>query len=130
VKTTVDVGAGQSITLQDGTEASLTLQENAATLPTGTLITLQTGGAVLISGKVIALNASDEISLTCGAASLSLKKDGIITAKGPTEVSLESYSSKLMLEPATADLKGSNVNVRAAGMMVLHGAFTRINCSS
>lgn len=100
------------------------------------LASLTTGGQVSIVGKsdtvsigygTIALTAVDEIRLTCGAASLSLKKDGTISMTGATEVGLGCKSSTLKLEPASATVNGSSVNVTASSELDLSGALIKIN---
>ncbi|MCL2723279.1 MAG: type VI secretion system tip protein VgrG [Polyangiaceae bacterium] len=121
VDTTIDVNAGTSILLHHGKDGNLSIEKELVTMWTPS-------AAVTIAGGLVMINANDAIVLTCGAASLRLDSDGTVTINGSASVGLTCSSSKLTLEPSTADLKGSSVNVTASGMMELHGAFTRINC--
>ncbi|MCL2724327.1 MAG: type VI secretion system tip protein VgrG [Polyangiaceae bacterium] len=102
---------------------NLTIDVNA-----GTSISMKTPTAsVTIGLGTIALNADDGISLTCGAASISLESDGTIHINGSTLVDLACNSSELVLKPSKATLQGSNVAAAASGEVDISGALIRIN---
>ncbi|MCL2779854.1 MAG: hypothetical protein FWD73_17825, partial [Polyangiaceae bacterium] len=132
---TVNVAAATSLTLHHGGDikgangdAYLKLETNKATLAAATNVVVETNlASVAVNGGTITLTAADKIEFKCGAATLSLTKDGIVSATGATEVSLGCKSSTLKLEPATASMNGSNVNVTASGKMDLSGAIIKIN---
>lgn len=80
----------------------------------------------MANGK-ITIAAKDELLLSCGAAKLSLKSDGTLSLQGPKEVGIGSGGSSVKLEPASAVVNGSAVNVTASGMMEISGAMVKIN---
>jgi type VI secretion system secreted protein VgrG len=71
------------------------------------------------SGKV-ELNASQEIKLTCGAASLTLKQDGTIELSGK-DVTVKGTASAMVDGGPKATMKGADTSVKGTGSLNLAG---------
>ena len=79
------------------------------------------------SGK-ITLSAATEISLTCGAASLTLKADGTIEIGGPQKISLTGAGqNSVEVAPAGVTISGVGITANAVGEHNIIGAIVRIN---
>ncbi len=127
-ETTVDINAGTSITIHHGGDATFQLKAGEATLGTTSKIVLSNGSSTItLDGGTISIGAAEELLLSCGAAKLSLKADGTLSLQGPKEVGIGSGGSSVKLEPASAVVNGSAVNVTASGMMEISGAMVKIN---
>jgi type VI secretion system secreted protein VgrG len=128
VETTFDLNAGESITIHHQEDATLTIKAGEATLGTTKSIVLSNpSGTVTLSDGKVTLAAKDELVLGCGAAKISLKKDGTVAVSGSKEVGLACNASTLKLEPAKATINGAAANITASGMLELSGALIKIN---
>jgi len=128
VETTVDINAGTSITIHHGGDATFQLKAGEASIGTASKIVLSNGSSTItIDGGTISIGAAEKLLLSCGAAKLSLEADGTLSLQGPKEVGIGSGGSSVKLEPASAVVNGSAVNVTASGMMEISGAMVKIN---
>jgi type VI secretion system secreted protein VgrG len=76
---------------------------------------------------VVTITAANEISLVCGDASLSLKKDGTVTIQGKKTLDAIGGDSKLELASAGATLSGQNAKVSGKTMTDISGSMVTIN---
>ena len=128
VATTIDINAGTLITIHHGGDATFQLKAGEASIGAASKIVLSNGSSTItIDGGTISLGAAEELLLSCGASKLSLKADGTLSLQGPKEVGIGSGGSSVKLEPASAVVNGSAVNVTASGMMEISGAMVKIN---
>jgi len=88
-----------------------------------------TNGKCTISFKagVATLDAADEIKLTCGSSSLSLKKDGTIVVTGGQKVTTSGGNAGTELSAAGATMSGTKVSISGAAMTEITGAIVKIN---
>jgi type VI secretion system secreted protein VgrG len=103
---TVSIGANQSVAI--GGDSSTTVQRNeVSTVQSNQSLNVGKDLTVVV-GKNVVLRAGDSISIVCGAASLTLKKDGTIIIKGK-DLTLDA-SGKLNAK-ASSDtvIKGSKI---------------------
>ncbi|MFC1642402.1 type VI secretion system Vgr family protein [Myxococcota bacterium] len=80
-----------------------------------------------LEGGKIQLTASEEISLVCGGASITLTKTGAVEISGAQKVSLGSGPSAVAVEPSGANVSGPKVGAHAVGMHEISGALVKIN---
>jgi len=66
-----------------------------------------------------------EITITCGAASISLKKDGTIEIVG-VKVKVGNASNNASFEPAGASISAAKINSTAVGIHEIVGALVKI----
>jgi uncharacterized protein involved in type VI secretion and phage assembly len=128
IETTYDINAGTSITIHHKDDATLQLKEGEATLGTKTKVVISNpSGTVTLADNKVTIAAKDELVLGCGAAKISLKKDGTVSISGSAKVALACNNSTVSLEPAQAVVNGAAVNVTASGMMEISGALIKLN---
>ncbi len=126
--TIVDIDAGTSITIHHGGDSTLVLKAGEATIGTTSKIVLSNpSGTITLADNKVQIGATSEIVLSAGGAKLSLSSDGTVAVSGPASVGLKSGGSTLKLEPATAVVSGSAVNLSASGHMEISGALVKIN---
>lgn len=91
-------------------------------------ITFSNGQAsiALKDGKVV-IDAANELTLTCGAASITLKNDGTIEVSGAQKVALSGGSGTVELSAPGATMGGPKVTVQGAAMTEITGAMVKIN---
>ncbi len=105
---TINIGGDQAIDL--GADQSITIA----------------GKKTLNVGKVLSVEAGDEITLTCGSASLSMKKDGTIEISGKN-ISING-EGKLTAEGLMgAEFTGKTVDVSGQTMVNVKGAMVNLN---
>ncbi|WP_394847459.1 type VI secretion system tip protein VgrG [Pendulispora brunnea] len=128
IETTYELNAGASIWAHmAGGDAEMKIEPGVATLTTQTKVALWTpSGSITLADNKIAINAVDEILLTCGPSSLSIKNDGTITLKAPKEINSASASSSVSVTPAKAALNGPNIDVVAKAINTVGGALVKI----
>jgi type VI secretion system secreted protein VgrG len=104
------------------------LMENKFNLTSAGEIWLDNGDCrvELKSGK-IAVTAATEISLSCGGASITLKKDGTIEIAGSQKISLTGGQGSIELAAAGATMSGPKATVSGAGSTEITGAVVKIN---
>ena len=82
---------------------------------------------LVLKEGVVTIKAANEITLMCGDASLSLKKDGTVTIQGPKSVSATGAKSELELAAAGAKLAGKNAILSGKTMTEISGGMVKIN---
>jgi type VI secretion system secreted protein VgrG len=82
-------------------------------------ISLSAGDATVV--------APDSLTLQCGSASITLKKDGSIEINGAQKVNLSGGGSTVGLEQAGATMKGMKVGVSGDTVTEITGALIKIN---
>jgi len=103
---TVAVGANQSLAI--GGDSSTTVQRNdSSTVQANQTVSVGKDLTVTV-GKNLVLRAVDSISIVCGAASLTLKKDGTIVIKGK-DLTLDASGKINAKSSADIALKGSKI---------------------
>jgi type VI secretion system secreted protein VgrG len=80
-----------------------------------------------LNGGVASIDAADEIKLTCGQASLSLKKDGTIEISGAQKVTANGGGSGVELAAAGATVSGVKVTISGTSMVAVTGGIVNIN---
>jgi type VI secretion system secreted protein VgrG len=90
-------------------------------------IELKNGGTHYTGGQggKLTLNVNNEIKITCGAASISLKKDGTIEIVG-VNVKVGNSSNNASFEPAGATISAAKINATAVGIHEIAGALVKI----
>ena len=127
VKKVVDIAGGEKLVFHHGTDAGLELTAGTALLTTTKKIKISNpSGSITFENGKVEIIAAEELSLSCGGASLSLNKDGTMSGSGSKEVSLACSNSSLKLEPPKASLSGAGVDVSAVGQAVIGGALIKI----
>jgi type VI secretion system secreted protein VgrG len=120
-------GKNQSKLLQGGDAVALVFDGGKADLGAKSDIVVHNGsGQIEMKGGKISVVAADELSLTCGSASITLKKDGTLTITGAKEVGVACQQSTVKLEPAKAAMNGPATNIAAVGMTEIAGAIIKI----
>ncbi|MDA8586572.1 type VI secretion system tip protein VgrG [Rhodobacteraceae bacterium] len=104
---TVGVGSDQSITV--GAAHTLAVSADSATSVGANSTTSVAEDMTVSVGKNLAVNAADQISLVCGSASLTMKKDGTIVLEGK-DITVKG-SGKINIEASSdVTIKGSKIN--------------------
>jgi len=99
-----------------------------AVLNTNTSVTLWTpSGNVVLAQNKITLNAVDEILLTCGKSSISVKSDGTIELSAGTKIVASVANSSVAVDAKKAAVAGPSVEVNAVGQAKIQGAIVKIN---
>jgi type VI secretion system secreted protein VgrG len=83
--------------------------------------------SVDLKGGTVEIMAADEIKLTCGGATISLKKDGTIEITGSTKVTATGGGSAVELAAAGATVSGTKVSISGTAMTEVTGAIVKIN---
>lgn len=88
-----------------------------------------TNGKVTVEseGAKLKLTGADELSLVCGAASITLKSDGTIDIQGAKKASIGTPGSSLTAEPSGVTISGAKVSSTAMGIHEVKGALVKIN---
>jgi type VI secretion system secreted protein VgrG len=80
----------------------------------------------LKDGKVV-ITAADEMTLVCGSATISLKKDGTIEINGAQKVQATGGGSGMELVAAGATMSGTKTTVSGTAVTEITGAIVKIN---
>ena len=75
-----------------------------------------------LKGGVASIDAADEIKLTCGGATISLKKDGTIEITGSTKVTANGGGAGVELVAAGATESGTKVSISGTSTAEMTGA--------
>jgi len=84
-------------------------------------------------GKTLKIDVGDEVVITCGQSTFTMKKDGTITIKGKTITidAMQKIDEKAMNITSEASAKnmtkGAMVNVEASGVNTIKGSLVKIN---
>jgi type VI secretion system secreted protein VgrG len=107
--------------------SSLTIEDKCDLTSDGP-VTLSNGKCqVELKDEKLTLIGASEISLVCGNASITLKKDGTIEVAGQTKVALSGGQGSIELAAAGATMSGPKVSVSGAGSTEITGAVVKIN---
>jgi len=110
------------------TESHTFVLENRADLSTSTDFKITNGKVTVEStGGVLKLTGTDEISLACGAASITLKSDGSIDIQGAKKAAMGTPGTSFTAEPSGATVSGAKVSATAIGIHEIKGALVKIN---
>jgi type VI secretion system secreted protein VgrG len=82
---------------------------------------------VHLEGANATVTAEASLTLQCGGASITLKKDGTIEVTGSTKVALSGGGSTVGLEKAGATMAGMKVGVSGNAITEITGALIKIN---
>jgi type VI secretion system secreted protein VgrG len=107
--------------------ASQVFVKNKVFIETDGDIELKNGGTHYTGGQggKLTLNVNNEIKITCGAASISLKKDGTIEIVG-VNVRVGNASNNASFEPAGATISAAKISATAVGIHEISGALVKI----
>lgn len=90
-------------------------------------IQLKNGGCHVTLGKdgKLSIDASKELAITVGGATLSMKSDGTISLAGKN-VSMESGANSVVCDPKGTTVSGTKISSSAVGIHELQGAVIKI----
>jgi type VI secretion system secreted protein VgrG len=84
-------------------------------------------GEMKFDGGKIEVTAQSEISLVCGAASITLKMDGTVEVSGVKEINLGSAASTVKVSPTGVESSGPKISSSAQALHEITGAIVKIN---
>ncbi len=128
---TVTVGGPQTVTV--GGSQSVTVGKNLSEKVGGNQSTNVQGNDALTVGKKLTADAGDEIVLSTGQASITMKKDGTIIIKGKAITidamqKIEEKAMNITSDASTKNVtKGAMVEVAASGVNTIKGSLVKIN---
>lgn len=105
---TTTIGKDQTVTVGNARKTEVGGGDELAV--TGELEVSSSGATKVDAGKTIELNAADEIKLTCGSASISLKKNGTIEIAG-VAIKINGQGPIDMVSSANVNVKGAVVQM-------------------
>jgi len=76
------------------------------------------------SGK-LSINVTDEVTIQCGASSISMKKDGTITITGTT-VTIGTKTNNTKYEPPGISVSAAKISQTAIGIHEIQGAIVKV----
>jgi type VI secretion system secreted protein VgrG len=107
---TTEIDGHQTLTVKKSSTETIT-QDATTTIQGKRSVTVSQGDT--LSAQTVAIKAANSLSLTCGAASITLNSDGSISIKG----------TSISINGTTISIKGSaQVSVQASGVLALKGA--------
>ena len=106
-------------------DTTMTIDDNFVVDATGKVDLHNPGTKVIGEGTKLALSANSELTITCGASSISLKSDGTIEIKGQT-VKIGNASNNAAFEPAGTTINGVKITSAATGMHEISGALIKV----
>ncbi len=83
--------------------------------------------SVTLDGGKLTIEAAEEISLSCGGATITLKKDGTVEINGSQKVSATGGGSGVELAAAGAKMSGTKATISGTAMTEITGAIVKIN---
>ena len=104
---------------------SMTIDDNFVVDASGKVDLHNPGTSVVGDGTKLALSANSEVTITCGASSISLKSDGTIQINGQT-VKIGNASNNAAFEPAGTTINGVKITSAATGMHEISGALIKV----
>jgi type VI secretion system secreted protein VgrG len=108
--------------------STLLLDENLHGETHGTITLTANGNFVRIAPNGhVTVSAQEQLTLSCGRASIALMKDGTVSIAGPKEVRLASSESTVAVKPETIDIHAPTLNTSADGTHELSGGIVRVN---
>ncbi len=120
-----DVVADQRFQVQQ--KADLLLVQNGVLVQSAGDIRLTNAGSGIAAGAggALKITANEEVSFVCGAASITLKKDGTIEIAGQ-KVKVGNAANNASFEPAGTAIAGVKVSSTATGIHEIQGALIKI----
>jgi len=100
-------------------------KENSITIVDKITVTNAGQCTVALDGGKASISAASEISLTCGASSISMKSDGTIEIVG-VKVKIGNANNNAAFEPTGTTLNGVKITSAAVGMHEVSGALIKI----
>jgi type VI secretion system secreted protein VgrG len=109
-------------------EVSVTLKDSITVDGASKKIQLtNTSGEMKFDGNKIEVTAVSEISLVCGAASVTIKSDGTVELSGVKEVKASSAASSVKVSPTGVESSGPKIAASAQALHEITGAIVKIN---
>jgi type VI secretion system secreted protein VgrG len=88
-------------------------------------LTVADGNLTTNVKKKIRIDAGDEISLTCGQSSITMKKDGTITIKGK-DITLDAMAKIVAKASGQVEIKGAKVTAEGQAQTEIKGAMLKL----
>lgn len=104
---------------------SMTIDDNFVVDASGKLDLHNPGTSVVGEGTKLALKANSEITISCGAASISMKSDGTIEIMGTT-VKIGNANNNAAFEPTGTTINGVKITSASVGMHEITGALIKV----
>ena len=76
-------------------------------------------------GGKLSITVADEVTIQCGASSISMKKDGTITISGTT-VTIGTKTNNAKYEPPGISVSAAKISQTAMGIHEIQGAIVKI----
>ncbi|MFO7179179.1 MAG: type VI secretion system tip protein VgrG [Pseudomonadota bacterium] len=108
-------------------EYKVTHKSNELLLKDSEVVLKNASCKISLDGGVLKITAADELTLQCGAASISLKSDGTVSISGTNKVSAAVNTSMLELAPAGASMSGQKAAVSGMALTEITGGMVKIN---
>jgi type VI secretion system secreted protein VgrG len=126
----VDVIGAYDITVKDHlnvtkASTSMNIDDNFVVDASGKIDLHNPGTSVVGEGTKLKLNGNSEVTITCGASSISLKSDGTIQITGQT-VKIGNANNNAAFEPAGTTINGIKLTSAAVGMHEISGALIKV----
>ena len=104
---------------------TLTITNDCVLEATGKIDFHNNGTSVIGEGTKLALKANSELTITCGASSISMKSDGTIEITG-SKVKIGNANNNAAFEPAGTTVNGVKITSAAVGMHEISGALIKV----
>ncbi len=104
---------------------SMQIDDSFAVDATGKIDLHNPGTSMVGEGTTLKLAGNSEVTISCGAASISLKSDGTISIKG-SKVQIGNSTCNAAFEPAGTTINGVKITSAAVGVHQLSGAIIKI----
>ncbi len=121
-----DVTADTHFVITQGSN-TLTIEKKIEGVSEGPITLSNTGALISLKDGKVTIDAGKELTLVCGTASITLKKDGSIEIAGSQKVAVSGGKGSLELSNSAATISGPKVNVSGAGTTEITGALVKIN---
>ncbi|HEX8703419.1 MAG TPA: type VI secretion system tip protein TssI/VgrG [Myxococcaceae bacterium] len=109
-------------------EVSVTLKDSITVDGASKKIQItNSSGEMKFDGNKIEVTAVSEISLVCGAASVTIKSDGTVELSGVKEVKASSAASSVKVSPTGVESSGPKIAASAQALHEITGAIVKIN---
>jgi type VI secretion system secreted protein VgrG len=104
---------------------SLTITDDCEINASGKINLHNPGTSVVGEGTKLALKGNSEVTITCGAASISMKSDGTIEITG-VKVKIGNANNNAAFEPAGTTVNGVKITSASVGMHEISGALIKV----
>jgi type VI secretion system secreted protein VgrG len=106
-------------------KTKLTITDDCEVDASGKIHLHNPGTSVKGEGTNLSLNGNAQVTITCGAASISLKSDGTIEITGKT-VKVGNKTNNAAFEPAGTTINGVKITSAAVGMHEITGGLIKV----